>query len=39
MAAIGPEDAFFEGMKKPKPQIETWNIFSKLFEGDLPACK
>jgi ribosomal protein S18 acetylase RimI-like enzyme len=37
MTAIDPEDAFLEVMKKLKPQIETWSIFAKSFEGHLPT--
>lgn len=35
--ATDPDDDFLEIMKKMKPQIETWNIFAKSFEGNLPA--
>lgn len=35
--AIDPENAFFEVMKKLKPQIETWSIFAKSFERKLPT--
>lgn len=37
MTAIDPEDDFLEVMKKLKPQIETWSIFAKPLEGDLPS--
>jgi len=37
MTALDPQDPFFEVMRKLKPQIETWTIFAKSFEGNLPA--
>lgn len=37
MTATDPDDDFLAIMKKLKPQIETWNIFAKSFEGDLPT--
>ncbi len=37
MTALDPQDPIFEVMKKLKPQIETWTIFAKSFEGNLPA--
>ncbi len=37
MTAVDPEDGFLAVMKKLKLQIETWSIFAKSFEGDLPA--
>jgi ribosomal protein S18 acetylase RimI-like enzyme len=36
MTATDPDDDFLAVMKKLKPQIETWNIFAKSLEGDLP---
>ena len=36
MTALDPEDPIFEVMRKLKPQIETWSIFAKSFEGNLP---
>ncbi|WP_292391458.1 GNAT family N-acetyltransferase [Methanosarcina sp. UBA5] len=36
MTATDPDDDFLAVTKKLKPQIETWNIFAKSFEGDLP---
>jgi ribosomal protein S18 acetylase RimI-like enzyme len=37
MTALDPEDPVFEVMKKLKPQIETWSIFAKSFDGSLPT--
>lgn len=37
MAATDPEDDFFAVVKKLKPQIETWSVFAKSFEGSLPT--
>ncbi len=37
MAMTDPEDDLLEVMKKLKPQTETWNVFAKPFEGNLPA--
>ncbi|HIH74645.1 MAG TPA: GNAT family N-acetyltransferase [Methanosarcina sp.] len=36
MAMTDPEDSLLEVMKKLKPQTETWNVFARSFEGDLP---
>lgn len=35
-AVLDPNDHLFEIIKKLKPQIETWNVFAKSFEGELP---
>jgi ribosomal protein S18 acetylase RimI-like enzyme len=37
MAVTDPEDDLLAVMKKLKPQTETWNVFAKSFEGDLPT--
>ncbi|WP_440946237.1 GNAT family N-acetyltransferase [Methanosarcina sp. T3] len=37
MAMTDPEDAFLAVIKKLKPQTETWNVFARSFEGNLPA--
>ena len=37
MAVTDPEDNLLAVMKKLKPQTETWNVFAKSFEGDLPT--
>lgn len=36
MTATDPNDDFLAIMKKIKPQLETWSIFAKSFDGDLP---
>lgn len=36
MTAADPEDAFLSVAKELKPQIETWSVFAKSFEGNLP---
>jgi ribosomal protein S18 acetylase RimI-like enzyme len=37
MAMTDPEDDLLAVMKKLKPQTETWNVFAKSFEGNLPT--
>lgn len=37
ITATDPDDDFLAIMKKLKPQIETWTIFAKSFEGNLSA--
>lgn len=37
MAMTDPEDDLLAVMKKLKPQTETWNLFAKSFEGNLPT--
>jgi ribosomal protein S18 acetylase RimI-like enzyme len=37
ITAMDKDDDFLAVMKKLKPQIETWSIFAKSFEGDLPV--
>lgn len=37
MTVLDPEDPIFEVMRKLKPQIETWSIFAKSFERNLPS--
>jgi ribosomal protein S18 acetylase RimI-like enzyme len=37
MAMTDPEDDLLTVMKKLKPQTETWNVFAKSFEGNLPT--
>lgn len=36
MTAANPADAFLSVAKELKPQIETWSVFAKSFEGNLP---
>ncbi|AKB80403.1 acetyltransferase (GNAT) family protein [Methanosarcina horonobensis HB-1 = JCM 15518] len=37
MAVTDPEDDLLAVVKKLKPQIETWHVFAKSFEGGLPT--
>ncbi|HII78859.1 MAG TPA: GNAT family N-acetyltransferase [Methanosarcina sp.] len=37
MAVTDPDDDLLTLMKKLQPQTETWNVFAKSFEGNLPA--
>jgi hypothetical protein len=37
MTALDPEDPAINVMRMLKPQIETWSIFAKSFEGNLPT--
>jgi ribosomal protein S18 acetylase RimI-like enzyme len=36
VAQLDPNDPLFGLIKKFKPQIDTWYIFAKAFEGELP---
>jgi ribosomal protein S18 acetylase RimI-like enzyme len=36
VAMVEPEDPVFPLLKKRQPQIETWNLFAKSFDGKLP---
>ena len=37
MTALDPDDSTYKVMRMLKPQIETWSIFAKSFEGNLPT--
>lgn len=36
VAQLDPNDPLFEMIKKFKPQIDTWHVFAKAFERELP---
>jgi ribosomal protein S18 acetylase RimI-like enzyme len=36
VAMLGPEDQIYPLLKKSQPQIETWHLFAKSFDRELP---